>query len=65
MPFGAIAKNNAITARRIIDLRRNVTRYGICGFKMIITIGNVINIATPNDVRSEAETTIGIGLIQN
>src|SRR5690348_836963 len=65
MPFGAIAKKMAIIIRRMSDLIRKTTRNGMVGLRIIMTIGSVINIATPKDVRRDVETTIGIALIKS
>ena len=60
-----MAKKIMITIRRMSERMRKTTRYGKRGFKIIITIGNVINSATPYDARSDVDTTIGIALINS
>ena len=65
MPLGAIEKNITMIRRSMTERIRKTTRYGTLGFKIIITTGSVINIATPKDASSDVETTIGIALINS
>src|SRR6266568_5167873 len=60
-----MAKKITMIISKIIDRIRTTTRYGTLGFKIIITIGKVINNATPYDARSDVETTIGIALMNS